>query len=78
MSQEKQFIFDLDLTDLTSLLSEWNEPAYRAKQIWEGLYQQFWGSPDEFSALPRSLRQKLGEALDFTHLTLDTMLDSSN
>ena len=78
MRQEKQYIFDLDLPDLTNLLSEWDEPAYRAKQIWEGLYQQFWGSPDEFSALPHSLRQKLGEALDFTHLTLETVLDSSD
>jgi 23S rRNA (adenine2503-C2)-methyltransferase len=78
LSQEKRYIFDLDLTDLTSLLAEWDEPAYRAKQIWEGLYQQFWGSPDEFSALPRSLRQKLGEDLDFTHLTLETVLDSSD
>jgi 23S rRNA (adenine2503-C2)-methyltransferase len=78
LSQEKRFIFDLDLADLTSLLAEWEEPAYRAKQIWEGLYQQFWGSPDDFSALPRSLRQKLGEALDFSHLTLETVLDSSD
>lgn len=78
MSQEKQFIFDLEFADLTSLLAEWEEPAYRAKQIWEGLYQQFWGSPDDFSALPRSLRQKLGEALEFSHLTLETVLDSSD
>jgi len=78
LSQEKQFIFDLEFADLTSLLAEWEEPAYRAKQIWEGLYQQFWGSPDDFSALPRSLRQKLGEALEFSHLTLETVLDSSD
>lgn len=78
MSQGKRFIFDLEFADLTSLLAEWEEPAYRAKQIWEGLYQQFWGSPDDFSALPRSLRQKLGEALEFSHLTLETVLDSSD
>jgi 23S rRNA (adenine2503-C2)-methyltransferase len=78
LRQEKRYIFDLEFADLTSLLAEWEEPEYRAKQIWEGLYQQFWGSPDEFSALPRSLRQKLGEALDFSHLTLETVLDSSD
>jgi 23S rRNA (adenine2503-C2)-methyltransferase len=78
LKQEKRYIFDLDFADLTSLLAEWKEPEYRVKQIWEGLYQQFWGSPDDFSALPRSLRQKLGEALDFSHLTLETVLDSSD
>jgi hypothetical protein len=29
-------IYDLDLSSLTNLLKEWNEPAYRAKQIWQG------------------------------------------
>ena len=78
MTQEKRFIYDLDFADLTSLFVEWKEPGYRAKQVWEGLYQQYFESPDDFSSLPRSLRLKLGETLDFSHLTLETVLDSSD
>ncbi len=74
----KPFIFDLDLASISRLLEEWGEPAYRAGQIWEGLYHHFWGSFDDFTSLPRGLRQKLGETLDFTHLTLETVLDSSD
>ena len=52
-------IYDLDLDELTNLLKEWNEPAYRAKQIWQGLYQHFYHSPEQFTNLPKSLREKL-------------------
>lgn len=75
---KKPFIFDLDLAALSRILEEWGEPAYRARQIWEGLYLHFWCSPDEFTSLPQKLRQKLGETLDFTHLTLETVLVSSD
>jgi 23S rRNA (adenine2503-C2)-methyltransferase len=52
-------IYDLDLDQITNLLIEWNEPSYRAKQIWQGLYQHFYSSPDEFTNLPKALREKL-------------------
>ncbi|HEY3475621.1 MAG TPA: 23S rRNA (adenine(2503)-C(2))-methyltransferase RlmN, partial [Anaerolineales bacterium] len=52
-------IYDLDLQEITGLLKEWKEPAYRAKQIWQGLYQHFYNSPDEFTNLPKSLRIKM-------------------
>jgi 23S rRNA (adenine2503-C2)-methyltransferase len=54
-------IYDLDLEDLNQLLKSWDEPSYRATQIWDGLYQKFWSSTDEFSTLPKNLRKKLGE-----------------
>lgn len=53
-------IYDLDLDEITNLLKEWNEPAYRAKQIWQGLYQHFYSSPEQFTNLPKSLREKIG------------------
>jgi 23S rRNA (adenine2503-C2)-methyltransferase len=52
-------IYDLDLKEITDLLEEWNEPAFRAKQIWQGLYQHFYSSPEQFTNLPKSLREKL-------------------
>jgi 23S rRNA (adenine2503-C2)-methyltransferase len=56
-------IYDLDLQELTELLKKWDEPHYRAKQIWQGLYQHFYNSPEEFTNLPKSLREKLDPLL---------------
>src|SRR5215216_3237451 len=56
-------IYDLDLDEITNLLQQWNEPAYRAKQIWQGLYQHFYDSPEQFTNLPKSLREKLDPLL---------------
>ena len=71
-------IYDLDLQEITNLLKEWNEPAYRAKQIWQGLYQHFYNSPDEFTNLPKSLREKLAENLNFSPIKSKLYLDSSD
>jgi len=73
-----KLIYDLSLPDLTSLLAEWGEPAYRARQIWQGLYQHFYNSPDQFTNLPLSLRTKLAENLQFSALTPTSQLASSD
>src|SRR4030042_507658 len=54
-------IYDLSLEELSELLKLWDEPDYRAEQIWEGLYCKLWSSFDEFTNLPKSLRQKLND-----------------
>ncbi len=61
-------IFDLDLFDLTELLVSWGEPVFRSKQIWQGLYHQFWTSPDQFTALPKKLRERLAETFQQTQI----------
>jgi 23S rRNA (adenine2503-C2)-methyltransferase len=71
-------VYDISLPELTSLLSQWSEPAYRARQIWHGLYQNFWNIPREFSILPASLRQKLSETLKFNALIPTTTLRSTD
>jgi len=71
-------IYDLSFPELTSLLAEWGEPAYRARQIWQGLYRNFWNTPKEFSILPAALRQKLAESLKFNLLVPVTTLQSSD
>ena len=71
-------IYDLDLPAIENLLKEWNEPAYRAKQIWQGLYQHLYSSPEQFSNLPNLLREKLGRELNFSPLTVKTYRDSSD
>ena len=52
-------IYDLGLPEITKTLRIWGEPNYRAKQIWQGLYQQLYNSSTQFSNLPKSLRDKL-------------------
>ncbi len=71
-------IYDLSLPELTSLLESWGEPAYRALQIWQGLYQHFWNDPAHFLTLPASLRIKLSETLSFEVFTPATILQSSD
>lgn len=71
-------IFDLDLNEITNILKEWDEPRYRAQQIWQGLYQHFYNSAEEFTNLPKSLREKLAEHLIFSPLKPKLYLDSSD
>jgi len=71
-------IYDLDLDQISDLLRGWNEPAYRARQIWQGLYQHFYDSPEQFTNLPKSLREKLGQTLSFSPIKPKLYLDSSD
>ena len=71
-------IYDLSLPTLIDLLQGWGEPAYRAKQIWQGLYQHFLDSPDQFTSLPRDLRGKLATNLRWDALIPDLKLASSD
>jgi 23S rRNA (adenine2503-C2)-methyltransferase len=63
-----KYIFDYDLPDLEKICTAWGEPEYRALQIWEGLYQQYWESPELFSTLPLELRDRLQDEFTFSHL----------
>ena len=40
--RRKRLIYDLDLPELEARLKEIGQPAYRARQIWQGLYQKLW------------------------------------
>ena len=71
-------VYDLDLPALTDLVRTWGEPAYRAKQIWQGLYKNIWVSSDEFSNLPKSLREKMDANLRFDVLSPTLKLDSTD
>ncbi|MEP0803883.1 MAG: 23S rRNA (adenine(2503)-C(2))-methyltransferase RlmN [Chloroflexota bacterium] len=71
-------LYDLDLPSLSNLLAQWGEPAYRARQIWQGLYVNLYDSPARFTNLPISLREKLAEEFTFTPFTVKTFLDSSD
>ncbi|MBI5080623.1 MAG: 23S rRNA (adenine(2503)-C(2))-methyltransferase RlmN [Chloroflexi bacterium] len=62
-------LFELSLPDLTSVLKEWGEPPFRAKQIWGWTYQRMAGSFEDMSDLPKNLRARLTAEIQFTRLT---------
>jgi 23S rRNA (adenine2503-C2)-methyltransferase len=71
-------IYDLDFPALADLLRDWGEPAYRTRQIWQGLYQQLYNTPEQFTNLPKVLREKLTQHFTFSAFTVRTYLDSSD
>jgi 23S rRNA (adenine2503-C2)-methyltransferase len=71
-------IYDFDFPGLTEQLTTLGEPSYRARQVWQGLYRNFWQSPDEFTPLPAGLRAKLAEAFTFSPLQPSRYLESSD
>jgi 23S rRNA (adenine2503-C2)-methyltransferase len=71
-------IYDLDLDSIANLLQKWDEPAYRAKQIWQGLYQHLYDSPEQFTNLSKSLRERLAENAAFSPFKVKMYLDSSD
>ena len=54
-------LYDASREDITTLLE--GQPAFRIKQVWEGLYQQF-VEPAQMLTLPVALRNKLNEYAD--------------
>ncbi|CAG0960341.1 putative dual-specificity RNA methyltransferase RlmN [Anaerolineales bacterium] len=71
-------IYDLDLPALTELLKSWDEPVYRVKQIWQGLYQHLYDSPEQFTNLSKSLRERMTSEFIFSPFKVRTYLDSSD
>jgi adenine C2-methylase RlmN of 23S rRNA A2503 and tRNA A37 len=55
-----KLIYDLSLPELVSLMLEWGEPEYRAQQIWQGLYRQFWNTPEQFTNIPTAIARAPG------------------
>lgn len=75
---EKPYLYDIDLPELTGIITSWGEPQYRARQIWRGLYQSLWEGPEAFTNLSKGLRQRLSEAFEFSNLRLLSVQKSSD
>ncbi len=56
---DKRNLYDLPYEGLISLLAEWGEPHYRARQIWEWLYAHKVRRFEEMHNLPAALREQL-------------------
>jgi 23S rRNA (adenine2503-C2)-methyltransferase len=56
---EPKLLFGATLHELTSLMEQLNQPAYRATQLSEALYRQRVASLDQVTTLPQSLREAM-------------------
>ena len=66
-------LFDLTLPELTAEIERRGEPAFRARQLWHGLYQRLAASFDELTDLPAGLRAALAQ--DYRILPAETALE---
>jgi 23S rRNA (adenine2503-C2)-methyltransferase len=62
-SQFATRLYDLDLPTLQSLLKDWGQPGYRARQLWEWLYVHLATNFGQMTNLPQSLRERLTEEM---------------
>jgi 23S rRNA (adenine2503-C2)-methyltransferase len=61
MSQPSTPLYDLDFAGLASLLKSWDEPSYRAEQVWEWLYVHLAEGFGQMTNVPKSLRERLAQ-----------------
>ncbi len=69
MIESKPFFYDCDLVPLQEVLSKWGEADYRGNQLWQGMYRELKVNAAEISNLPETLRQKITDNFEFSHLT---------
>ncbi len=68
---EKQDIRSLSLSDIETLFAAWNEPRFRAKQLYEWLWSKCAADFDAMSNLSKDLRIRLKEQFSFHTLYED-------
>ena len=74
----KAFIYDLTPERLTETLNALGQPAFRAKQMLQGLYNKLYQEFEQFDAIPKALRDTLDEQFEITTLKVHTRIFSKN
>ena len=64
----KRDIKSLNLDELTAVLKDLGEPAFRAKQLYQWMHVKMARSYDEMTNIPAALKNKLLENFDYTSL----------
>jgi 23S rRNA (adenine2503-C2)-methyltransferase len=80
MAAEKQtLLLGLTLRELTDFVEESGQPSYRGQQLFEALYRQRFGSPEQISTLPLEFRQSFAKrGLSLGVPTIDKKFVSSD
>jgi 23S rRNA (adenine2503-C2)-methyltransferase len=76
----KTVFYDLSYEQLQDvLIKELKQQAFRVNQIWSGVYKNLWSQPDEFSNIPKGLREKLFDRYEFQPLVpIQTLKSNDN
>jgi len=53
-------VYDQSQQQVAETMKAIGQPAYRAKQLWQGIYQNLWSNPSDFSNFPAGLRDQIG------------------
>ncbi len=74
----KPCFFDLDIAELTAQLADWGEPEFRAKQLWNQVYQNMNFDPTAFSNIPKTLRERIIQTFDFNPVSEIKKVEAAN
>lgn len=69
---------DYSLQELEALMTEWGEPKFRARQVYEWIWQQYTNDINSMSNLPKVLREKLAAHAALNTTTIDQTQISSD
>lgn len=62
----KTIFFDLSYEQLQDvIINDLKQPSFRVNQIWSGVYKNLWSKPEEFSNIPKTLRDQLFDLFEF-------------
>ncbi len=67
-----------NLDEISKLTAEWDEPAYRARQIYSGIYRRLALTWDSFTELGKSLKQRLKESYSIEYPPLTQVFVSKD
>jgi len=73
-----QCLTSLSLAELENHIQSLGQPAYRARQIFHGVYRQGKSDFSEFTDLPTTLRKKLAEKFVINPLQIEQAVNSSD
>jgi 23S rRNA (adenine2503-C2)-methyltransferase len=60
-AESRVSLLEMGLDELTEFVKGLGQPAYRARQIWEWIYQRYASDFEEMSNLPQNLRAQLAQ-----------------
>jgi len=70
-------LLDLNKSQLIDYLTDLDQPRFRARQLWNWLYQRHVDDFEAMTNLPKSLRAQLAQQADLSLLTpIDTLKSS--
>src|SRR6476660_2041942 len=77
--QSQKTLFGLDIHELTALVEESGQPAYRARQLFQALYRERVSSTEQIATLPKDFRAWLsGQGISIGILHIDSQFGSTD